>query len=64
MQRVVPTSFVVPMVSASQRVSDVTAAETVLTTATSQTAVSSCNVSECIAWCEGCKVVGRFMLFL
>jgi len=42
-QRVLPISLVVPMVSASQRVNDVTNATTVVTTATSQAAVSLLN---------------------
>jgi len=46
-QLVLTTSFVVPMVNASRRASDVTAAVTVLTAATSQTAVRFCNVSLC-----------------
>ena len=47
MQLVLTTSFVVPMVNASQRVSDVMAAVTVLTAATSQTAVRFCHVALC-----------------
>jgi len=46
-QLVLTTSFVVPMVNASQRVSDVMAAVTVLTAATSQTAVRFCHVALC-----------------